>query len=249
MLAAWHDIWGCARGPARRLSPQARILVGAGVFAAVLIAPAATWPGAVFATVLSLSWLAMCSPPLRTLRPPLGVGLSVLLSSLLFIYLVALVSNTDSTSLAIYLGMLVWGTGTLVSTLAMVTVLSMRDLREGCLRLPVPAMVSGILLQMVHQTATLAYETRRMAAAMAVRGATSNRQSGFKILTCLPRVWLPRVIERADRIAAAMELRGYCEGGMSRPRFARLAAADMVGLALAMVAVTGAVGLRCWSLR
>jgi energy-coupling factor transporter transmembrane protein EcfT len=191
----------------------------------------------------------MCGPPLRALRAPLSLGLSVILSSLLFIYLVALVSTTDSISLALCLAMLVWGAGALVSTLATVTVLSMGDLREGLLRLPVPALVSNILLQMVHQTATLAYETRRMAAAMAVRGAISNRQSGFKILTSLPTVWLPRVIERADRIAAAMELRGYCDTGTGRKGFAGLAMADMAGLALAMLAVAGAVLLRCWSPR
>ena len=248
MRAAWHDIWGCAHGQARRLAPQARILVGVGVFAAVLIAPTATWPGAVFATLLSLSWLTMCWPRLRTLRAPLTLGVSVLSSSLVFIYLVALVSRTESTSLALCLGMLASGTGALVSTLATVTVLNMSDLREGLLRLPVPVMVSGILLQMVHQTATLAYETRRMAAAMAVRGATSNRRSGLKILASLPRVWLPRVLERADRIASAMELRGYCENGPCRRGVPGLSTTDLVGLALAIAAVASAVLLRCCSL-
>lgn len=249
MRAAWHDIWGCARGPARRLTPQARILVGVGVFAASLIVPAATWPGAALAVAASLAWLAACRPPLRTMRVALSLGLSVLSSSLLLVCLLTLASESNSAPLTVCLGLLVAGTSAFISTLTTVTVLSMSDLREGLLRLPVPAMVSGILLQMIHQTATLAYETRRMAAAMAVRGATSNRLSGLKLLTSLPRVWLPRVIERADRVAAAMELRGYCDGETGRRTGLGLTRIDNLGLALVTCAVVWAIVLRCWGLR
>lgn len=247
MRAAWHDIWGCARGLAKILSPQARILVGTGVFAACLVAPAATLPGAAFAIVLSLSWLGMSWPPLRTMRAALGLGLSVLLSSVLFIHVLGLATGTSS--LATSLGMLAWGTSALISTLATVTLLSMSELREGLMRLPVPPIVSAILTQMIHQTATLGYETRRMAAAMAVRGATSNRASGFRILTALPTVWLSRVIERADRVAAAMELRGYCDGGKERLTGLGLARADALGLVPVVLALTWAVVLRCRGLR
>lgn len=244
MRAAWHDIWGCAHGPAKRLAPQSRILVGTGVFLACLIAPASTLPGAAFAMALCLFWLAMCWPPLRTMRATLSFGLSVLLSSVLTIYLLALA--TDTSSLATCLGLLVGGVSALITTLATVTTLSMSDLRVGLLRLPVPAMVSAILLQMIHQTATLGYETRRMAAAIAVRGATSTRASGLKILTSLPRVWLPRVLERADRVATAMEVRGYEQERRSGLGLVRT---DLPGLTMAAIAMASAVFLRYWSLR
>jgi hypothetical protein len=55
MRTSWHDIWGCGRGPVAGLSPQVRILSGAVLFAAVMVAPsasapnlrraAASWPG------------------------------------------------------------------------------------------------------------------------------------------------------------------------------------------------------------
>ncbi len=249
MRNAWHDIWGCARGAARGLTPQARILIGTGVFAACLIVPAATWPGAALAVGFALSWLAFCRPPLRVVRIALGFGLSLLLSSLLIIYLLALVSGSPAASPAVCLGLLASGASAFLVTLTTVTVLSMSELREGLFHLPVPAMVSGILLQMVHQTATLAYETRRMAGAMAVRGATSNRRSGLTILMSLPRVWLPRVIERADRVAAAMELRGYCDGETGRRAGLALTRIDKLGLVLSAGAVVLAIVVRCWSLR
>jgi energy-coupling factor transporter transmembrane protein EcfT len=117
--------------------------------------------------------------------------------------------------------------------------LSASDLREGLLRLPVPRVVSAILLQIVHQAATLFYETRRVASAVAVRGASNARVTGWRVLSSLPRVWLPRIIVRAERVAAAMELRGYCDGDLRSFRQHRMGLADGAALVLAI----GVLGL------
>jgi len=67
-------------------------------------------------------------------------------------------------------------------------------------------------VQIVHQAASLFYETKRVASAMAVRGASGGGKAAWQVLWSLPRVWLPRIVDRADRVADAMELRGYCDG-------------------------------------
>jgi energy-coupling factor transporter transmembrane protein EcfT len=135
----------------------------------------------------------------------------------------------------------------LLVSVATITTLRASDLREAVVALPVPAAVSAILLQIVHQTATLAYETRRVASAIAVRGASTGGLTAWRLLSSLPRVWLPRIVQRADRTAAAMELRGYCEPRLEpgeRPGWR-----DGAALALVLFALALAVAARYWSPR
>jgi cobalt/nickel transport system ATP-binding protein len=122
------------------------------------------------------------------------------------------------------------GMSSLLVSVATITTLSAGDLREGLMRLPVPGVVSAILLQIVHQTATLAYETRRVASAMAVRGASSGGLTMWRLLSSLPRVWLPRIVRRADRVACAMELRGYCDVVVEFRKPMRMRLADIIAL-------------------
>jgi energy-coupling factor transporter transmembrane protein EcfT len=136
------------------------------------------------------------------------------------------------------------GLGGMLVCTATVTSLTAADLREALLRLPVPGIVSAILLQIVHQTSTLFYETRRVAAAMAVRGASSGGATAWRVLASLPQVWLPRVIVRAERVGAAMELRGYCDGHLQPFHATALGLADLGTLGVAAAALGSAVALR-----
>jgi energy-coupling factor transporter transmembrane protein EcfT len=101
-------------------------------------------------------------------------------------------------------------------SIATLTTLERWDWHEGLARIPMPRLLRALLAQIVHQTGHLAGETQRIAAAMAVRGAAGRWRVAFGILVALPRVWLPRVLDRADRTAAAMDLRGL---GVELPRF------------------------------
>jgi hypothetical protein len=74
---------------------------------------------------------------------------------------------------------------------------------------PMPAFVKLLLLQILHQSSVLFRETVKIREAMVVRGAIPRGLSGWRLLHALPRVWIPRVIFKADRVAHAMELRGY----------------------------------------
>jgi energy-coupling factor transporter transmembrane protein EcfT len=65
------------------------------------------------------------------------------------------------------------------------------------------------------------------------------------VLASLPRVWLPRLIDRAERVAAAMEIRGYVDVdlrllGRERARVADFAAS------IAALAIAGLAAVLRW---
>jgi cobalt/nickel transport system permease protein len=248
MRTSLHDLWGCGRGPVRRAAPQTRLVAGAAFFAACMVSTGATLAGSICAGVVGGTWLLACLPPWRVLRTSLLLGLALFLPYFLLLPLLpdAPSGNAGSWQRALVVPwtILLRGLCGMLVCAATVTSLSARDLREALLRLPVPGIVSAILLQIVHQTATLFYETRRVAAAMAVRGASSSGIAAWRVLVSLPRVWLPRVIVRAERVGAAMELRGYCDGHSPSFHATALGVADLGTLGATAVALGTAITLR-----
>jgi len=243
MRTSWHDIWGSARGPVMGLAPQTRLLSGATIFAACMVAPAATLQGPLIVIGATVMWLIACRPPLKVVRGALVLGLVLFLPYFLLLPIIPVDPSPGIGrwwhAVAVPWGVLLRGLSGMLVSIGTVASLSASDLREGLLRLPVPRVVSAILLQIVHQAATLFYETRRVASAVAVRGASNARVTGWRVLSSLPRVWLPRIIVRAERVAAAMELRGYCDGDLRSFRQHRMGLADGAALVLAI----GVLGL------
>jgi energy-coupling factor transporter transmembrane protein EcfT len=246
MRAFWHDTWGAGRGPAVGLSPAMRLLAGTLLFAACMLAPTASLPGAALAAAIALAWLGICRPPWRFIRAVLLLALVVLSP---YFLLVALLSDgtppeTPYAMLIAAASLLLRGMSGLLVSAVTLTTLRISELDEALAALPVPRAVSAILVQIVHQTALLAYETRRVAAGMSVRGASTGRRAAWRLVASLPRVWLPRVVQRADRVAAAMELRGFCESMVcQRPR-ACIAWRDVLALALVMLVLAATIAVR-----
>jgi energy-coupling factor transporter transmembrane protein EcfT len=149
-------------------------------------------------------------------------------------------------AIAVPCSILLRGLALMLISISTVASLTASDLREGLARLPVPRVVAAIVLQIVHQTATLLAETRQVASAMAVRGASTGFGTALRVLASLPQVWLPRIVVRAERVAGAMELRGYCDGELQSFRPARAALADAAALVLGVVVLAVAVGIRLW---
>jgi hypothetical protein len=247
MRTSWHDLWGSARGPAIRLAPQSRLLAGAGLFAACMIPPAHRAGGTLLVAVTALACVAACRPPLPVVRSSLMLGLTIFLPYFLLAPLLADDSSRPGAALAVPWSILVRGLAGMLISISTAASLTASDLREGLGRLPVPRLVAAILLQIVHQTGTLFYETRRIASAMAVRGASTGTGAALRMLASLPRAWLPRVIVRAERVAAVMELRGYCDGELHALRRSDLGLADAAALALVASALVLAVAFRAWS--
>ncbi|HOU89679.1 MAG TPA: energy-coupling factor transporter transmembrane component T [Polyangiaceae bacterium] len=250
MRTSLHELWGCGRGPVRRAAPPTRLLAGLAAFGGCMISSGATVAGSLCATSIAGVWVLGCRPPGRVLRGSIVLGLALLLPYFLLLPLLPSPPGETAASwreaLLVPWALLLRGLTGMVISVATVTVLTGSDLREALLRLPVPSLLSVILLQIVHQTATLLYETRRVAEAMAVRGASSGGLTAWRVLFSLPQVWLPRVILRAERVGAAMELRGYCDG--PPPSFTRsaLGRRDVAVLGTAAGALGLAISLRLW---
>ncbi|MCL2823938.1 MAG: hypothetical protein FWD57_08105, partial [Polyangiaceae bacterium] len=179
MRTSIHDVWGSGKGPVRRAAPHFRLIGCMLVFSACMVSAGAYCEvGYLWAAGACVAWTLACWPPRK-------VVISLfLLGSLLFLPYFALypliAANNDPTSvgyaqsLIVPFAIVLRGMCGLLVCTSTITVLTAADLREAFLRLPVPSLVSAILLQIVHQSGTLVYETRRVASAMAVRGAVSG---------------------------------------------------------------------------
>lgn len=250
MRTPWHDIWGCGRGPAARLAPQSRILAGAILFAAIMTAPAGTIPGIALVAATTLAWVAACGVPRRAARSFVLLGLAMFLPYFLLVPLLVKSPSAAASgpglarAFAAPWDVFLHGMAGMLVATATVTALSASALRCGLLALPVPRIVAAILIQVVHQTSELLSETGRVAEALAVRGASGEWRAALRVLTSLPRVWLPRIIGRADRVAAAMELRGYAEADLRVFGRAALGAADVAAFVLVLADMTLAVAFR-----
>jgi cobalt/nickel transport system permease protein len=241
MRTRWHEMWGSGRGPLIRLAPQSRILTGTALFAACLTAPARSAAGAGFIGATVLGWMLACGMPRRAAGSFLVLGLAM------FLPYVLLVPFLHGSQAAVPADILIHGlAGTLVAA-ASVTALSLSDFRSGLLALPVPRVATAVVIQIVHQTSELVSETGRIMGALAVRGGSGRGKALRRALASLPRVWLPRIVGRAERVAAAMELRGYAEADLGVFGGRPLRAADFGALAGSLALFGIAAGLR-WRL-
>ncbi len=250
MRALWHDLWGSGRGPAVRTAPRSRILAGALLFAACLAAPAGRVPGLALVAAVAAGWTAACGLPRRALKSFAALGLAMFLPYFLLVPLIvpAVAAGKGPARLAAALAVpwdvVFHGMSGLFVAAATASSLSVSELRRGLLALPLPRVLTAVLIQIVHQTSTLAAETGRIAAAIAVRGGTRGASTAWRVAAGLPRVWLPRVIGRAERVACAMELRRYADADLRLFGSDRLGPLDAGIMVLALGVLVLAAGLR-----
>jgi energy-coupling factor transporter transmembrane protein EcfT len=110
--------------------------------------------------------------------------------------------------------------------------------------LPLPRAATSLLVQIVHQAALLTDETRRMADAMRVRGASSARLAvRVRVVTAFPASWLTRLALRAARAGDTMEVRGFdgLPPNVSALTFSR---SDWLALTATTLLAVGALVLR-----
>ena len=241
-------VWGQATGPATGLSPQARIGVGALLLATILVVDPACWPGLALWVVVLGGWLLAVRPP-TSLRGRLLVFGLLLLGP--WFLLVPWIDPPAGVSLPVPgiegAWVVPWriffrGLGGVLVCAWTAATLTLPDLASGLAALPVPRALSVLLLQIMHRTHTLVEETRGMAQAIRVRGAVSGLRAASAIAAALPRVWMPRIIDRAERVSDAMEVRGFGVDGVGLDA-AAWRPVDGLGLALASAGLVMAVVL------
>jgi energy-coupling factor transporter transmembrane protein EcfT len=196
---------------ARRLAPPTRLIALVCASAVVIVcSPFRTCGLALILFVVGME-VAAFRPPAAVWRVLCAFGATfflpwVLLAPLLprFDTMPGSPSNLEIAGAISILGLLV-----LLTTLGAAGCFTQSDLREGLLGLRVPKLVVSVTLQVLQQSAHLVEETRRIRVALLLRNPSRSRHAGSLLVRGLTLVWIPRVFARVERVAAAMELRGY----------------------------------------
>ncbi len=240
-------ILGASKGMVSRLAPRTRILAGVLVFLACLALDAGTGAGLAALAVTTLTWLVAARAPARLVGKVLLFGMVMLGPVLVLTPFVDAPSGTPG-GLAVTFAVFAKGMATLVVATVTASTLTLAQAHEGLATLPLPRLVTAIVLQIFFQAGLLGRETTRMARAMILRRSGGGTWQGIAVLAGVSTVWITRLIVKVERIAKAMEVRGF--DGMERLHPTSAAGtADAVALALTgawLVAViaarTGALG-------
>jgi energy-coupling factor transporter transmembrane protein EcfT len=88
-----------------------------------------------------------------------------------------------------------------------ISVLPFCELNQAFARLPIPRSVAGFIVQLINQTMMLLEETGRIVEVLQLRGISGVK--GLHVVRSFPVVWMIRILFRAERLAAAMSVRGY----------------------------------------
>lgn len=217
-------LWGSGSGPARSLAPLARILAGLLLFITVVWSRPDQAVDSILLLTAVLAGVYFSGIPGRYVWSLLFYGIVIFGPIFLFAPFIqpdpafsadtelALVSESLRTPWLIFSK----GIAGILVAAAIVSVLTLSDLYDGLARLPLPRLVVIILVQVVHQAKLLFEQTGRIARAAALRSGSSRLKTGLFLLRTIPSIWLPRILFKAERVAAAMDLRGY---GNTVPRF------------------------------
>lgn len=211
LAALWRELWGCGRGPAMQLSPQARLAAGGMALAACLLPPPAG-VGIGVAVTAAAGWAAACGPPAKVLVLPLAGAVAGLLP-------VAVLAGVGvgwdagmGAALGVATELALRGAAAAVVAVATAATVTPAELEAGLAALGVPRPVAALLLQILHQTGVLLEEVGRVGIALTVR---SGGRGGVRLAAALPEVWLPRLLGRAERVAVAMQVRGVGEAELA----------------------------------
>ena len=246
-MTAFTEAWGGGCGRMRMLTPSTRLACGTFVFASCSVAPLNTLGGVALFFGILIGWTAGCGLPLRRLAHVLRFAACLFLPLLLLAPFARVQGDTGSWFEALRVPLMIGlrGTACVVVCAATLSVLDLAELGQGLAGLPLPHTLAALLMQIAHQTALMTDESKRMMTALRVRGARSATVSvRLRCLFALPVIWLLRLLMRAERVSAAMEVRGF-DGPLRTERLAGTPAFDRCAVAFSLL-VLGAVLMMRW---
>jgi energy-coupling factor transporter transmembrane protein EcfT len=195
--------------PVGRLTPGARLAAALLLLAACLLLHPARIIELALATALVLLWALLCRLSGRRLR-------AVLLTAALLLGPALLLRRLPGIGPPLF-DLSFRSAAAVTIALALAGVLDV-DAFAGVLEgWPLPRAVRTILDQIVRALPLLARESAGIARAVAVRGGASGMRAALRVSTALPSVWLPRIVDRAERTARAAEVRGWTRGRLQPP--------------------------------
>jgi energy-coupling factor transporter transmembrane protein EcfT len=208
------------------IDPTVRMICGMVLLAGVLLTDATTQAGMVAAAIPGAAALFLHR------RAGLRMAGVILVGSAM--YLPALFWTPP--------GIVVKGLSATIAVMAPAAALTPHEASVVVMRLPIPAFVRFMVLQMLHQAGVLVHETQAIHRAVVVRGGVHGLRGVIRFGAALPEAWLPRVAVRAERVAVAMELRGY---GHQRPQITPVFWGTTGGMVLAGSVVLAGAAVWC----
>ncbi|MFP4624807.1 MAG: CbiQ family ECF transporter T component [Gemmatimonadota bacterium] len=204
------DLFGSGGGVMARAAPPTRLLFATMIVAACVAVPDPVGRAVAFTALVAGATALACAAPRRVILRAAAFGALLYLPLATILIVPALLdARADPLDAASYAaGIAVRGTAVLLVTLAVLSTVRASELHVAIGGLPLPRTARLLLIQIAHQTGVLFDETRRVNQAIALR---RGRRSGLRLVAGLPRVWLERIASRAERTAAAMDVRGYVD--------------------------------------
>lgn len=236
----------CTTCVGTRLAPPTRLLAAANIVLIVLVCnPLRPW-GLVFALTAVLGGVLALRPTRRVWRLAATIGGMfflpwVAVATLLprFQQGAGTASNLELTATIAFRGIAI-----ILTTLSLATRLTQSELRDGLRRLAMPTIVVAITTQIIQQSVHLVEETQRMKDAIVLRKRKGNRMADVLLIRGLPVIWLHRVLHRVERVAQAMELRGYTGEEAPLDAGAALRLPDYTAVGILLILLTVALALR-----
>ncbi len=210
-------LWGSGTGPLLRLSHVVRLLSGAGLFVSCAWIIPGNTTGFAALLVLVIAWIFLAGTPRPVWGRMLLYGFLIFAPFFLLVpwidpspaFTASREGALDLTAFRIPWWIMTRGIGGMLIAVATVSALSLDDFHKAVNALPLPHLAAALLVQMVHQAGLLFDETASMSRAILVRGGASEWRTRVLLLRSVPAVWLSRMMFKAERVAAAMEVRGF----------------------------------------
>lgn len=209
-VTAFAAAWDGGSGPVRRLAPAARLLCGALLCTVCVALPAHPLRAAALPLLLTLGWTQLCGMGRKRFFSALAFASALFLPMLLLALPLRAESRTWQEALGIPLRLMLRGTACLLISAATLSSLRLSEFGDALNGLRLPSPVKSLLLQIALQSVLLMEEIRRTADAMKVRGLTAAAAGiRLRVIHAWPQVWLLRLLDKAERVGAAMEVRGF----------------------------------------
>jgi cobalt/nickel transport system permease protein len=254
LIGAHPAEWfGSGRGRLKTSAPITRLLAWVLLTAACLLLRPSIWHELLTATALLIVWLSLTRPPRKGVFKLLGVGL------IFFVPVFILLPWTGRSEQMIDLwgvvsvrsdawvapaNVLVRGIFCLLLGYGLIASLEKSEFQQALVRLPLPRVIVVMVHQILRWLGPIVEESTSIGRAVALRGGTRGFKTGLRLTRALPTAWLPRVLSRADRVSAAMQVRDY-RGELMDPGPWRPKAADAWTLLLSLLLLGGVVVMLC----
>jgi cobalt/nickel transport system permease protein len=236
------NFFGNASGLFARISPPARLLTGLVTGVCCVIIPGPSLTGLLSIAAILILFLTATGIPLVRLKRFVILAF-IMYAPILLMALGITIRTPGHSAGTTWMVLAVKGAATLLVTGGTLSSLTLSEFGGSLRALQVPRSMSIIATHILQQTSVMISESVRTRQAILLRGDTSRFGTTFLLLRHLPATWLPRLLVRSQRVAAAMEVRGY-EGIHMSDGIAAWRYTDLAALSAATFIVILSIAIR-----